>query len=117
MVEKLKQILNKIKEERGNIILFAIIKTSDLSDKWSVIFCADWTKNYSKDEVFGFVFNLFKENLTPEEFETVARIGIYDKNDFVVKSLLGFKSGFEIKEETKVNGFTTSEGFILESNS
>ena len=117
MVEKFKEILKKIDEAKGKVILFAIIKTDDLSDKWSVIFSADWAKTDKRDEVFNFLEDLFKKTLTQEEHQSIARIGIYMRDDYVVKSLLVFKKDFVIKEETKVNGFTTHEGYIIESNS
>ena len=117
MVEKFNEILKKIEEQKGKVILFAVIKTDDLSGKWSVILCADWAKDDNREEVFKFVVELFSKNLTQEENESIARIGIYKKDDYVIKSLLSFKPGFEIKSETKINGFTTHEGYIIASNS
>jgi hypothetical protein len=117
MVEKFKQILKKMEDGKGRVILFAVIKTDDLSDKWSVILCAGWANAENRDEVFKFIVDLFKTTLTAEENESIARIAIYQKDNYVVKSLLAFRTGFVIKEETKINGFTTHEGYILASNS
>ncbi len=117
MVEKFKEILKKIEASKGKVVLFAVIKTDDLSDKWSAILCADWAKDDNRDEIFNFIVDLFKATLTPEENESIARIAIYQKDNYVVKSLLAFKTDFVIREETKINGFTTHEGYILASNS
>lgn len=116
MVEKFKKILSDIEQEKGEVILFAIIKTDDLSDKWSVIFCATWATTENRSDTFKFIQDIFIKNLTVEENESIARIGIYDKGEYIVKSLLAFNSGFEIKEETRINGFTTRTGFIIKSN-
>lgn len=116
MVEKFNTILQEIERQRGKVTLFAVIKTNDLSDKWSVVFCADWAKDNNRDEVFNFIGDLFKKTFTQEENESIARIGIYQKDDYVVKSLLAFQAGFEIKEETKINGFTANKGHIIASN-
>lgn len=117
MVEKFKEILKKMEAEKGKVVLFAVIKTDDLSDKWSVILCAGWANAENRDKIFNFIVDLFKTTLTAEENESIARIAIYQKDNYVVKSLLAFKAGFVIKDETKINGFTTHEGYIITSNS
>ena len=116
MVEKFNEILKKIETGKGRVVLFAVIKTDDLSGKWTAILCADWAKADNRDEVFNFLVETFKTTLTPEENESIARIAIYQKDNYVVKSLLSFRAGFVIKDETKINGFTTHEGYILASN-
>ena len=103
MVEKFNEILKEIEEQKGKVILFAIIKTNDLSDKWSVVFCAELAKDNNRDEVFSFIGDLFKKTLTQEENESIARIGIYQKDDYVVKSLLALLA-FYGTEPTKRTG-------------
>ncbi len=113
MVEKFKKILHKIEEVKGAVTLFAIIKTDDLSGKWSIVLCAPWA---AEGDAFEFIKNLIAPTLTNEENESIARIGIFPKEDRLIQSLLAFRSGFVIKEDTKINGFTIQEGHIFASN-
>lgn len=114
MVEKLKQILNKIVQEKGEVTVFAFLKTDDLIDKWSIIFSASWATNI--DESFEYIKRLLDRDLTPDEKLTIARIGIFSKNEQIIQSLLQFNSDTKITEATKINGFTVQEGYVLKSN-
>jgi hypothetical protein len=116
MVEKFKEALKQIEEAKGKVTLFAIIKTDDLADKWSVVLCAPWATLEKRSDIFNFVKNLLAPVLTKEESESIARIGIFQKEEHLIQSLLAFQSDFTIKEDTKINGFTIHEGYIFASN-
>lgn len=117
MVDKFRDILQTVVKEKGKVTLFAIMKVDELTDKWSVILCAPWATETNLQEIFGYVKNLLDSKLIPEEKATIARIGIYQKNEYVTQSLLQFTEGTSIKEDTKINGFVIHEAYILASNS
>jgi biotin synthase-like enzyme len=113
MVEKFKLITDKLKE-KGNVSLFVVLRMDDFIDKWSVVLCADWAKPRD-EQSFNEVVRIFKEVLQGEELQTIARIGIFDLNDYIPQLFIKFKTGYEIKQETKINGFVVYEGYVLES--
>ena len=117
MVDKLKEIINKILEEKnGQLTVFAMLKMDELTDKWSIIVSAPWANLKNHGESFDYIKNLLDQKLTSEEKITIARIGIFPKDDHAVTALLQFNNDTVIREDTKINGFTVHEGYILYSN-
>lgn len=112
MVDKFKKILTKLKE-KGDIILFAVMRMDEQEDKWSVAISANWTEKDEK-KVFQDVVNIFVECLDKEEQHKIARLGIFKKDENIAKIFLKYKLGTELHGE-KVNGFFIHEGYILAS--
>ena len=120
MVEKFKKIIEIIKNNKGRVDLFAFLKIDELSDKWSIVLSADeWMSEGGEgsEKDFEYVRNLIRENLSDDERLSISRIGIFPKSNHLVIALLQYKSGTEIKDDTKVNGNIVHQGYILESNS
>lgn len=116
MVDKFKKMLVEIIAAKGAVTLFAIMKMDDLTDKWSIIFAAPWADDAHRKEAFDFVFGLLPKYFNDEERTLVARIGIFDKNEHLIESLLQYKKDSFIESE-KVNGNIVHQAYILESNS
>ena len=114
MVEKFKKILAKMKLEKGNVFIFALLKMDELTDKWSVILSAPWAEEDDSD-TFKYVFNLIESELTSEEFSSIARVGIFPKTDYFVEFLLKHGISTPLTNE-KINGTQVHEGYIIESN-
>ena len=114
MVEKFKTILTEIKRSKGEVALFALMRMDELTDRWTIILNAPWAKE-GDTEIFRYILNLIKSNLSQEEFSTIARIGIFSKTDHFIELLLKYNSGTSITNE-KINGNQIHEGYILESN-
>lgn len=114
MKEKLNKILEELKK-KGKIYLFAALKMDEYANKWSIAICTDWSLK-DKQKSFKEIVDIFIRNLNKEEWDTIARIGNFDKEEHLIQLLLKLKKGFEFKEETKINGFTIFYGYILESN-
>jgi len=114
MVEKLKTILSEIKRSKGEVVLFALMKMDELADNWTIVLSAPWAKEGDTD-IFKYVLNLVRSNLSREEFSSIARIGIFSKNDRFIELLLKYNSGVFIENE-KINGNYIYEGYILECN-
>jgi len=116
MVEKFKLILKKIEEQKGKTRLFAILKMDDITDKWTVILSAPWTSEENHMEDFIFLRKLMIESFSKEEMATIARIGIFAKQDHIVEELLKYQEGSIINQDEKVNGNIVHEAFILASD-
>jgi len=115
MVDKFKKLLEEIETTKGKVVLFAITKMDELTDKWSIILCAQWADNDKQQEAFDFVFGLLLKYFGEEERNSIARIGIYHKNEHLIESLLQYKKDSIIENE-KINGNIVHLGYILESN-
>lgn len=115
MVEKFQKILERIVDTKGDVVLLGIFKMDDITEKWSVIIAANWISQENRDDCFLYVSSIIQEELSEEETSKIARIGIFDSSAHLVKLLLDFKSGSEIKER-QINGNTIHHGFILASN-
>ena len=114
MVEKLRKILEKMINDKGPVTLFATLQMDELVDKWSVILSAPWARE-GDTEIFTYVKNSVISQLTEEEINSVARIGIFPKNAHLIELLLEYPKDSLIEDE-KVNGNLIHKAHILESN-
>jgi hypothetical protein len=116
MVEKFKKILDEIVSEKGDVNLFAIMMMDDFTDKWSVILSAPWLDNEDTRRInFKLIMQIMKKNLTTEENNSIARIGIFPKKEHLIEELLKYKSGSIINNQ-KINGNFVHLAKIIESN-
>ena len=58
MVEKFRQILVKILNEKGDINLFAILKMDEFTDRWTVLLSAPWIVESSLNIGTSFYFSV-----------------------------------------------------------
>jgi len=117
MVDKFKEILAELKKAKKPVILFAILKMDDITDRWSVIYSASniRTDEEKRDE-FVYLVNLIVEHLSPDEREQIARVGVFSPTTHLIDELLRYKRGYDFAKSTPVNGNVVHEGsFILES--
>lgn len=115
MVEKFQKILEKIIKENDKVLFFGFFKMDEFTDKWSVVFCADWLNEKNNDKFFKFLINEMKKDLSEEESKSIARIGIFSKDEHLIDLLLKFKTGSRIQNQ-KVNGNVIHDGYIIVSN-
>ncbi|HUT96448.1 MAG TPA: hypothetical protein VMW82_02695 [Candidatus Paceibacterota bacterium] len=116
ITEKFQKILSEIKASKGDVVLFAIMKIDELTDKWTVILCASWATEANRGEIFKFTKGLLDGHLDSEERKSIARIGIFRKEDHIIQALLDFKSETKISEDTQINGSLVHEAYIFASN-
>lgn len=114
MVDKFNNILQIIEVGKGAVTLFVILKMDEYTDKWTVIISAPWTDN--SPEIFNYLFGIVKSNLTPEEAATIARIGIFNRDEHIVELFLNYQTGSKITEDTKLNGNLIHEAYIIKSD-
>jgi len=116
MENKLTNILNRIIKEKGEVLMFAVLKMDEFLDKWTIILSADWVTEENRENDFNYLRELLIESLTSEERSTIARIGVLAKSNHLVQLLLQLKTGTKISEDTRLNGNIIHEGNILVSS-
>jgi len=114
MVEKFKTIVEKIRQEKGELNLFALMKMDEIADKWTVILSAPWSQEGNADN-FKYILDTIKSNLTTEEVSTIARVAIYPKTNHLIDLLLKFNAGASIVNQP-INGNQIHEGYVIISN-
>jgi hypothetical protein len=115
MVEKFITILGNIEKEKGQVVLLALLKMDEIFDKWTIVFCADWSVESNRMETFEFIRGEILRNLNTSEISEIARIAIYPRNEHLISELLKYQSGVELKDQ-KVNGNIIHCAHIIKSN-
>ncbi len=116
MVDKFKTILSKIQKEKGDVYFFGLFKMDEFLEKWTVLLSASWLSEATKKEDFEYVRNLIFSSLSSEEISTIARLGLLPKEDRLIQLLLKYQNDTEITSETKLNGNTLHQGYVIISN-
>lgn len=119
MVEKFKNILQKIKTEKGSATVFAILKMDEITDKWSVVFSASWITNETATETFNYLRQIIISALTTEEINSIARLSVFTNNEHLIQLILSsinIQNGDVFLKDTKLNGYKIHEAHIFESN-
>src|SRR3989344_3735500 len=113
MVDKLKKILQLIEKGKGTVSVFAIFKMDELVDKWSLVFSASWLDDKNSFDLFQYIQELLKKELSVEELNSIARIGLFKSNEHIVNIIL---SSFSISDgsdvylkDSKLNGYRIHE--------
>lgn len=120
MIERFKTILKKIEDTKGEVKLFALLKMDEIIDKWSIILSASWITDEEKDrdEIFDFIISEITNQLLKEEVDTIARLSLYDANNYLV-GLITNRCGAVLGDETKtltneaINGNKIHEAVIF----
>jgi len=110
----LKKILEQITSERSDVSLFALLKMDELTEKWTVVLSAPWINDATRDEAFYRVRDLLLANLSRDELQTIARIGIFEEKEHLIELLIErYRTDDYIASDEKVNGNLIHEGYIL----
>jgi len=117
MVNKLIEILKNMEKKHGKVLMFALLKMDELTNKWSIVISAPWITAENRKEIFLELIKATNQSLTPEESITIARIGLFPQEEHIVQELLQYKEGMHIEEKVQINGNIIHEAYILASNS
>lgn len=120
MVDKFYNLIQVFEERYGTLGLLAILKMDEVIDKWSLIVSPGDTTRISteqeRDSAFDFVYQWIESNLTKEEAESIARIGLLTDASHIVRELKQLKSeseGMLILNDRRINGNHVHEAFVL----
>lgn len=113
MVEKFKKIAEELKNNDVGILVLAYLKMDEISDRWSIIL---GVKNIAEEpqrkKVFELLVGSIKKNLDAIEISSIARVGVFPKENHLIESLQKYKPGL-IKGPVQVNGNIVHEGEII----
>jgi hypothetical protein len=115
MVDKFIQILQRIEDSRGPVMLFVLAKMDDIVDKWSIIISAPWTTPENRDSIFEEIRKAIIATLNSEELLEMSRLWIFQTHEHLVEELLKYRTGAILKDE-KVNGNTLHFAHIIKSD-
>lgn len=117
MKEKFQKILESMnKKGQTPVALFALLKMDDLDDKWTVIYAdeSELMDSQKKNEIFGRLLDEIKKELSSDELNLIARVGVFMSKDHLIQALLKYQSRKTIFNE-KVNGNFVHEGYIFKA--
>ncbi len=119
MVEKFRNILQRIKNEKGSVTVFAILKMDELTDKWSVVFSASWVTDETSTETFNYLRAILISSLTTDEISSIARLSVFSNGEHLIQLILNsmnVQNGDVLLKDAKLNGYKIHEAHIFESN-
>ena len=80
IAEKLRDLEQKIAEEKGNFLLFALFLREDAPDVWDLLVSASWIAK-NKSDSLKYIAEKANEFLTPDEILKLSRIVIIEQDN------------------------------------
>lgn len=118
-IEKISDVYRDIvKEKKGKIYLFMLIKMDEYVDRWSLLISASWFKDENFRDEFKYMLDKLANNLDPGERESISRLGLFTKDEHLVElftnsyQVIAVDSPIRIKD-TQVNGYKVHEAYIF----
>ncbi|HSX17093.1 MAG TPA: hypothetical protein VLH86_03270 [Patescibacteria group bacterium] len=114
MVEELNPLVEELKKD-SRILLFALLKMDELTDRWTVIISGDNLESIEdRKPLFEYVARTLGADTYQETLKKhdVARIGIFPLTNHLVEDLRKYGEDSEIENE-KANGNFIHKGHIF----
>lgn len=112
MVDDYKALASEL-EKNAEILLFALLKMDELTDRWTLILAGNGFDSVDKRrEIFNQVFQLVARVLSKEARDEIARVGIFPMDDEIVQDLKRQEVGNIFKDQ-KANGSFVHYGCVL----
>jgi hypothetical protein len=97
---KLIELERRVAQEKGSLVLFALVLREDETNKWDFLAASDWLQQ-DKEGGLRYLAENLQKTLTPEELLSLSRIFILPKGHPYLNLLLGALpncSGSEFEE-------------------
>lgn len=112
MVEELNPLVEQIKSN-DQILLFALLKMDEMTDRWTVIVSGDGLESIEdRKPLFEYMVKTLSEHQETLKKHDVARIGIFPLNSHLIEDLRKHPEGGKIENE-KANGNFIHKGHIF----
>jgi uncharacterized Ntn-hydrolase superfamily protein len=112
MVEELNPLVKQIKSNK-QILLFALLKMDEVTDRWTVIVSGDGLESIDdRKPLFEYMVKTLNEHQETLKKHDVARIGIFPLSSHLIEDLRKHAEGEEIENE-KANGNFIHKGHIF----
>lgn len=85
-IEKLRVLEKSLAAERGDFVLYALIRRQDAPNRWDLLLSAAWFGEDEK-ETLDFIVGKIKEKLTPQEMIMLSRIVLFPPDDPRVREI------------------------------
>ena len=119
MVDKLKNLIKKIKAEKGEILLCMLWKDSPEINKWTFIVSAEWIDALSQQTAFNYWVTQLSSVLNKDELNSISRITFLKSNeafvDFIGSLINASDSSIHLKD-TSLGKINVTEAIIFESH-
>jgi hypothetical protein len=86
-IHKMAAIEQEIAAEKGNFVLFALIKRAEGIGLWDIVISASWFGTDDK-KTLDYMTRKFSEKLTPEDMMLISQIVPFPPTDPLVKEIL-----------------------------
>lgn len=112
-IQKFKEILTELKKD-STVFLLAILKMDDITDRWTVVLSESSHDSKTQIDAFSKVRSLLLSKLDEQERSTIARIGVFNKNDHFVDVMVNkYRANDYIDTDEKLNGNLIHEGYVF----
>ncbi|MCK5123577.1 MAG: hypothetical protein KAQ87_05540, partial [Candidatus Pacebacteria bacterium] len=118
MVEEIKKLIQKVKSEKGDIILFMLWKDIADFDKWSVIISANWIDKIEQRKALNYWLILLQKSLSNKDLDSIGRISFLKSHDRFVKlftSALNVSGGPMYFKNSEVGNYYIHDAIIFEA--
>lgn len=118
MVEQIRQAVTSIKEEKGPIALFLLIKNNSFLEDWSIVFSALWADHQKGEDVFVFIATKLRQFLEEGDLRKITRIELVpsaDERVLSINSVFSVDGGIWHLKNNQINSFFIEEGVLFES--
>jgi len=118
MVEKIKKLIQEVKSEKGEIILFMLWKDVSETEKWTVIISAHWIEKMGQRTALNYWVNLFIKTLSKTELDTINRVSFlkpHDKFVEVLTSTLNISSSAVRFSKNQIGAYYVNDAIIFEA--
>ena len=120
MVEKIKKIISKVKNDKGDLLLFMLWKNAEDLNKWSVVISSTWLDKMSSQTSFNYWFALFQKELNVQDLNSISRITFLKSQDRFVRfftATLNISGGPSYFKDSLVGSYRIKEAIVFEAKS
>ena len=118
MVNKLINLIRKVKIEKGDLSLFLLMKLTPESSRWTIIISAPWVDRANKTHALNYWLSEIRNILNHAELSTISRISFLNTDESFInsfnRSIKTIESQLNLKN-TEVGGILIHEAIVLES--
>src|SRR6266571_7784372 len=112
MVEDLNPLVEELKKD-PQIILFAMLKMDDFTDRWSIVVGGEKLEEIKdRKTLFESIGKIIEDNPDSLKKHDIARIGIFPLGNHLIQDLMKHAENSEFENE-KANGNYIHKGHIL----
>jgi hypothetical protein len=119
LVDKLLDIEQRINQESGALVLFALFERDDAPGKWDLVVSAAWAKENQEKDLINRIAIQVRNDLRWEEKVMLSRILILDPQDPFVQAINGMANVDHAKDlritNFVINGTSIKDSYIITS--